>query len=333
MGNCRHGLDGKGAQHLTTPVNVRETIILEGELVSNGQDREPPIARIRVTDAQGRYFPPLSQPSGLIRMISQEHGPRGERWAYADGKFQVRVPAGKIRVSIRRGLEYRSRDEEIEITAGDMLSKKFVLSRWAHMEKDGWYPGDMHVHMLDPATALFESRAEGLHFVNVMVFKHLEDTYAREHFTGGVDPVSDHDHYIYYNEEFRNEPMGHVGLINLKKLVEPVSTGRLGFHWPTIMRYQSLNMQLPLHGDAHSPDFPLLVQAMREAHKQPGSPNEGVLLQVLRDVHVLGVRSKTKITKAVLESAPELLVVGAYCIGVEHIDLPSCTARRHRCVP
>jgi len=64
-----------------------------------------------------------------------------------------------------------------------------------------------------------------------------------------------------------------------------------------------------------------------EVRTLPGSPNEGVLLQVLRDVSILGVRSKTKITKAVLESAPDLLVVGAYCIGVEHIDLPSCTAR------
>jgi D-3-phosphoglycerate dehydrogenase len=64
-----------------------------------------------------------------------------------------------------------------------------------------------------------------------------------------------------------------------------------------------------------------------EVRTLPGSPNEGVLLQVLRDVSVLGVRSKTKVSKAVLESAPELLVVGAYCIGVEHIDLPSCTAR------
>jgi D-3-phosphoglycerate dehydrogenase len=64
-----------------------------------------------------------------------------------------------------------------------------------------------------------------------------------------------------------------------------------------------------------------------EVRTLPGSPNEGVLLQVLRDVSILGVRSKTKISKAVLEAAPELLVVGAYCIGVEHIDLPGCTAR------
>ena len=64
-----------------------------------------------------------------------------------------------------------------------------------------------------------------------------------------------------------------------------------------------------------------------EVRTLPGSPNESVLIQVLHDVSVLGVRSKTKISKAVLESAPELLVVGAYCIGVEHIDCASCTAR------
>ena len=64
-----------------------------------------------------------------------------------------------------------------------------------------------------------------------------------------------------------------------------------------------------------------------EVRTLPGSPNEGVLVQVVRDVNVLGVRSKTRITKSVLEAAPELLVVGAYCIGVEHIDCASCTAR------
>jgi hypothetical protein len=139
------------------------------------------------------------------------------------------------------------------------------------MEKDGWYGGDVHVHMLDPKTALFESRAEDLHFVNVMLFKYLEATYTREHFSGAVDPVSDHRHYVYYNEEFRNEPMGHVGLINLKKVVEPISTGWLGLNRPRMMRYGThLHMPVPLHGDAQSPDFPLLLRAMQQTHKQSG---------------------------------------------------------------
>jgi D-3-phosphoglycerate dehydrogenase len=62
-----------------------------------------------------------------------------------------------------------------------------------------------------------------------------------------------------------------------------------------------------------------------EVRTLPGSPDEAVLAQEVRDATVLGIRSKTRITKSVLESAPELLVVGAYCIGVEQIDCPSCT--------
>jgi D-3-phosphoglycerate dehydrogenase len=62
-----------------------------------------------------------------------------------------------------------------------------------------------------------------------------------------------------------------------------------------------------------------------EVRTLPGSPDEAALIQEIRDVTVLGIRSKTRITKSVLEAAPELLVVGAYCIGVEQIDCPSCT--------
>lgn len=260
----------KGSRELVIAATVAETAILEGILVADEQDSEPPIARVRITSADGRYCPPEVQPSGLIRMRTEGQTTRAERWCYANGRFKVRVPLGKVKVSIRRGLEYRNLEEEVEVNSAGTVEKKFVLSRWAHMEKDGWYPGDLHVHMLDPKTALFESRAECLNFVNVMVFKHLDLTRTTEYFTGGVDPTSDDRHFIYYNEEFRNEPMGHVGLINLKKLVDPISTGRLGLHWPYIMRYEDLAMPLPFHGDADSPDFPLLLEAMRHTHKQGG---------------------------------------------------------------
>jgi D-3-phosphoglycerate dehydrogenase len=64
-----------------------------------------------------------------------------------------------------------------------------------------------------------------------------------------------------------------------------------------------------------------------EVRTLPGSPDEAELAREVRDVAVLGIRSKTRITRLVLESAPELLVVGAYCIGVEQIDCAGCTER------
>ena len=66
-------------------------------------------------------------------------------------------------------------------------------------------------------------------------------------------------------------------------------------------------------------------QAGYEVRTLPESPDAAVLIQELRDVSVLGIRSKTRITRSILKAAPELLVVGAYCIGVEQIDCASCT--------
>jgi D-3-phosphoglycerate dehydrogenase len=54
---------------------------------------------------------------------------------------------------------------------------------------------------------------------------------------------------------------------------------------------------------------------------------ESDLAPRMRDVAVLGVRSKTKVSNRVLDSAPDLLAVGAFCIGTDKIGLPECTER------
>ena len=54
---------------------------------------------------------------------------------------------------------------------------------------------------------------------------------------------------------------------------------------------------------------------------------EEALAERLEGVHVLGVRSKTAVTEAALARADRLLAVGAFCIGVNHIDLDACARR------
>lgn len=53
--------------------------------------------------------------------------------------------------------------------------------------------------------------------------------------------------------------------------------------------------------------------------------DEKELAEKIKDVSILGIRSKTKITKAVLKNANKLKVVGAFCIGVDQMDLESLT--------
>jgi len=48
---------------------------------------------------------------------------------------------------------------------------------------------------------------------------------------------------------------------------------------------------------------------------------EAELAQRVRDVHILGIRSKTQVTPAVLAEARRLLAVGAFCIGTNQIAL------------
>ncbi len=48
---------------------------------------------------------------------------------------------------------------------------------------------------------------------------------------------------------------------------------------------------------------------------------EEALIKELKNVHLLGIRSKTKVTRHVLENAPKLQAIGAFCIGTNQIDL------------
>ncbi len=55
--------------------------------------------------------------------------------------------------------------------------------------------------------------------------------------------------------------------------------------------------------------------------------NEAELCAKVEDVHLLGIRSKTKVTAKVIESARRLLAVGCYCIGTNQVALDAACKR------
>lgn len=54
---------------------------------------------------------------------------------------------------------------------------------------------------------------------------------------------------------------------------------------------------------------------------RPSSLPEDLLIEKIRDVHVIGIRSKTKLTEKVLKEAKNLLAIGCFCIGTNQVDL------------
>lgn len=56
----------------------------------------------------------------------------------------------------------------------------------------------------------------------------------------------------------------------------------------------------------------------------PAGMSEDELCEAIKDVSILGIRSKTMVTKKVLDNATRLHSVGAFCIGTNQIDLRTC---------
>ena len=55
--------------------------------------------------------------------------------------------------------------------------------------------------------------------------------------------------------------------------------------------------------------------------------DESELIEALDGVHLLGIRSKTQVSERVVANAPDLIAIGAYCIGTNQIDLAAAARR------
>jgi D-3-phosphoglycerate dehydrogenase len=63
------------------------------------------------------------------------------------------------------------------------------------------------------------------------------------------------------------------------------------------------------------------ARKLGKVDKYSGALPEDPLIERLADVHILGIRSKTNITRRVLESAPNLIAIGCFCIGTDQVDM------------
>jgi D-3-phosphoglycerate dehydrogenase len=59
----------------------------------------------------------------------------------------------------------------------------------------------------------------------------------------------------------------------------------------------------------------------------PRALTEDELVSAVDGVQLLGIRSGTHVTERVLDAAPDLLAIGAFCIGVNQIDLAAAARR------
>ncbi|MUH36409.1 phosphoglycerate dehydrogenase [Zobellia amurskyensis] len=90
---------------------------------------------------------------------------------------------------------------------------------------------------------------------------------------------------------------------------------------PRNISYPKNRIKILLLENVHADAFKNLSEDGFSVELVKHSIGEEELIEKIKGVHVLGIRSKTQVTQKVLDAADKLLVVGAFCIGTTQIDL------------
>jgi hypothetical protein len=202
----------------------RPTGLLQLRTVDKGSN-SPAVARVSIVDKGGKFYAP---PGAMYRIE------RGNGHFYCSGATEVRLPAGDYRLSVWRGPEYRTARQSLRVAADEAVTVTVPLERWVDAAGLHFYSGENHIHANygygewynTPASMLLQCDGEDLTVCNFMVANSDGDgVFDRSFFRGRPDPLSKPRTVLYWNEEYRSTIWGHMTLINLRHVVEPVFTG------------------------------------------------------------------------------------------------------------
>lgn len=201
------------------------------------QDQKPTPARVRFTDREGTYFAPEGIADDFVitsaqEPLSKEDGlmlDEDRRFAYTDGSFKIMLPQKRIYLEVVKGFRYRIFKDTFDLKAGSKEELKIQLTPFADLPLEDWYSGDVHVHYIDSETALLQMQCEDLNVCNLLISDFTVD---QAKFRGAIEPISQPEHIVYYGQEYREDRLGHINLLNIKSgLIEPAREARK-FQYP-----------------------------------------------------------------------------------------------------
>ncbi len=86
-------------------------------------------------------------------------------------------------------------------------------------------------------------------------------------------------------------------------------------------RIDDADLKVLLLENIHTDGQEFLRNQGYQVDARDGALGEDELIEAVQGVHLLGIRSTTYVTEKVLQNAPDLLGIGAFCIGTNQIDL------------
>tara|TARA_Y100000588_G_scaffold8001_1_gene9225 strand:+ start:789 stop:2228 length:1440 start_codon:yes stop_codon:yes gene_type:complete len=214
---------------------------------------DPIEARVQILQSNGVYI----HPKNAILKVGT-----GDPFFYSDGSFEVDVQRGKTSIRIERGTEYSPYETTVEVSAQGTKILDITMNRWTTLQENGWHSGNTHIHYdeneLRPDDRLMlDPRVEDLRMTAISVLQRQELQYASNKYPPGMlTEFSSTSHHVQCGQETRHNSdqweigYGHVMILNVQNVIEPVSRGILV--------------------DSFTPDYPPLIYACDEARAQGG---------------------------------------------------------------
>ena len=215
---------------------------------------EPVEARVQVIGPNGNF----SHPGDALLKVGT-----GTPFFYSDGAFDLDVGRGKVKIVAERGTEYVPAELIVDSPLQGAVAVELELERWNALGEQGWHPGNTHIHYDEkeqrPDDRLsLDPRVEDLRMTAISILKRWELEYASNKYAPGfLNEFSSTHYYVQCGEENRHNALashsigyGHIMLLNLRNVVNPVSRGLLV--------------------DAFDPDYPPLSYACDDTHRQGG---------------------------------------------------------------
>ena len=129
------------------------------------------------------------------------------------------------------------------------------------------------------------------------------------------------DAFYAFTEVARRAPVVEAADAEAASLDEVLHAEGLTGRWS----FPRSRMKMLLLENIHPAAVERLEEAGYSVETVKGALDEDDLIQAIKGVHVLGIRSKTTVTRRVLEKADRLMAIAAFCIGTNQIDLDAAS--------
>lgn len=220
-----------------------ETCALTLSLLDESTGQELP-GLVRIRDAEGRLLQPaelLPRGLGLKEKLLESYGGRIHDWFVLPKGTTIRVPRDVIQIDAISGLETEMASERLNLAGVAATTRKFTLLRFSDARSRGLCSANTHLHLMklgraDADRYLTEvPRADDLDvlFVSYLERAGADQDYISNRYTNAdLAALQQKSGVVFGNgEEHRHnfegygEGYGHVMLLNIRKLIQPVSIG------------------------------------------------------------------------------------------------------------